>query len=121
MSRRLLAESDLDLVGGLFQQLLGAAEGDADVVLALRSEDSAGGQEHVGLLHHLVRECEAVALVALGQLGPHEQARLSLAVAASQRVEQFVSLLLAAVVDVVQLLEPLLAQRQRRVGSGLMG
>ena len=44
-----------------------------------------------------------------------------LAVFASQRVEQRVRLLLTAVVDVVQLLEPLLAQRQRRVGSGLNG
>ena len=86
----------LDRVRCLFEQFGRTAERDADVAVALRTEDAAGGQEHVGLLHHLVRECEAVALVALGQLGPHEQARLSLAVAASQRVEQFVSLLLAA-------------------------
>ncbi len=42
-----------------------------------------------------------------------------LAVAASQRIEQGIRLLLAAVIDGVQLLEPFVAQRQRRVGRRL--
>lgn len=75
-------------VRSFFQQFLGAAEGDADVTVALRAEDAARGQEHVAFVHHLVRERKAVALIRLGQLGPYEQAGLVLAVFASQRVEQ---------------------------------
>ena len=100
------SELGLDVFRRLLQQLLWAAERDADVTLALRAEDAARSQEHVALVHHLVRECETVTLVRLRQFGPYEQSRLMLAVFASQRVEQRVRLLLTAVVDVVQLLEP---------------
>ena len=58
----LFSERGLDLVGSLFEQLLGAAERDADVALALRTEDRTRREEDVGLLHHLIRGLEVTFL-----------------------------------------------------------
>ena len=90
---RLFVQFGFYVVCCLFKQFGRAAERNADIALALASEDSARGEEYVALLHYLVRESEAVALEILGNLCPYEETGLSLAVAAAESVEQLVCLL----------------------------
>ena len=109
----------LDRVRCLFEQFGRTAERDADVALAFAAENRARREEDVALLHHLVRKLERVALVVLRQLSPHKQTGLPRTVFATQRVQQRIGLLLAGVIDLVELREPLLAQSERRSGCGL--